>query len=359
MSKIAQTGSTRLAFVDWTRGLAAVIMLQGHVFHSFAQKDTRDSSTYILSQFVGGLPAVLFLFLTGLTLAFLMDGKERRGVSPLVRVVASLRRAGYLLGLAFLFRLQLWIFAWGTSPWTDLFRVDILNCMGVAIMLFSLMALFTTAERVRLCFVLGLAVAGLSPLVSQMDWSGIHPFLWHYIAPDINSFSFFPWAAYLAFGMSGGSVLRLAGTHQVHRTMIWSALAGLSLLATGQYFSSIPYSLYSRSEFWVDSPTLVLMNVGVTLLILSFAYLWIHSLPASSWSWVAQIGTTSLLVYWVHIELVYGRWLWMWKEALTLTQAAVVAVLVIVLMVTLSKAKTDWRDRQWTRRLQLAPEPAE
>ena len=30
-----------------------------------------------------------------------------------------------------------------------------------------------------------------------------------------------------------------------------------------------------------------------------------------------QFGTTSLLVYWVHIELVYGRWLYFWKDSLS------------------------------------------
>ena len=33
----------------------------------------------------------------------------------------------------FCFRLQLWLFAFPESPWTDLFKVDILNCMGFAI----------------------------------------------------------------------------------------------------------------------------------------------------------------------------------------------------------------------------------
>ncbi len=71
----------RLAFIDWTRGLAAVIMLQGHTFHSFTRPDLRDKGTYTLSQFVGGLPPAMFLLLTGITFAFLMDSQESKGAA--------------------------------------------------------------------------------------------------------------------------------------------------------------------------------------------------------------------------------------------------------------------------------------
>ena len=40
----------------------------------------------------------------------------------------------------------MWLFGW-PAPWTDLFKVDILNCMGFAIAVMSVMALFRTVER--------------------------------------------------------------------------------------------------------------------------------------------------------------------------------------------------------------------
>ena len=74
-----KTKTDRLAFIDWTRGLAAVVMLQGHTFHSFTRNDLRDKGPYVLSQFLGGLPPALFLFLTGITFAFLMNSQEKQG----------------------------------------------------------------------------------------------------------------------------------------------------------------------------------------------------------------------------------------------------------------------------------------
>jgi len=337
----------RLQYLDWLRGLAAVIMLQGHVFDSFTRTDLRSGGPFVLSQFVGGMPPAIFLFLTGVTLAFLMDGGERKGVPAGMRVLTVLRRAGYLFLLAFAFRFQLWLFGWPVSPWTDLLKVDVLNCMGFSIALLSVMALFRTAERARLCGVLGLAIACLSPLVSQLNWSGVPALVRHYIAPDLFSFGIFPWAAYLVFGVSAGSIIRAVGEEGIERVMQWGALAGGVLILASQYFANLPFSLYTNSDYWLNSPALVLTKLGVTVLMLAFAFVWTRYGAGEGWSWVRQFGTTSLLVYWVHIELVYGRWLWFFKNKLSVGEVVAVAVGVILLMLAISTARTNW-DRMRT-----------
>ena len=315
-------------------------MLQGHVFHSFLKPELREGGPYMLSQFLGGMPPAIFLFLTGVTLAFLMDSTERKGLSPVSRVTASLRRSGYLFLLAFAFRFQLWLFGWPNSPWTDMLRVDILNCMGFAIAVMSLMALFRTAERVRLCAVLGLGIAFVSPVISQIDWSWAPTLVRNYVVPDFNFFSFFPWGAYLAFGLSAGSIIRILPRENTDRAMQWAALLGGALIIGGQFFSNLPYSIYPKSDFWLNSPAQVVIKLGVTLLAASLAFLWTRYGAKQGWSWVRQFGTTSLLVYWVHIELVYGRWLYFFKTNLTVTETVLAAVAVILLMLLISTAKT-------------------
>ena len=86
--------SGRLTFLDLSRGMAVVIMLQGHVFHSFNRTDLRTDGPFMLSQFMGGIGPAIFLVLTGITLAFLMDRRERQGLAPMARWGAALRRAG-------------------------------------------------------------------------------------------------------------------------------------------------------------------------------------------------------------------------------------------------------------------------
>lgn len=337
------TGS-RLTFLDWARGLAVATMLQGHVFHSFNRADLRGEGPFMLSQFFGGVGPAVFLVLTGITLAFLMNGAERRGLNAFGRWKAALRRSGYLFSLAFLFRFQLWLFAYPQSPWTDLFKVDVLNLMGFAIGLMSIMAIFSTADRIRLCAGLGLAIAFVSPLVSTMNLGWLPPQISAYIVPSYQYFSFFPWAAFIAFGISIGSVLRLAKPEQMNRIMQWGALGGMVLAFGGQFFSNLPYSLYAKSEFWLNSPGLIVIKLGVVMLVLSFAYVWTEfAVGSNSWSWIRQLGTTSLLVYWVHIELVYGRWFGAEKETLTNGECVIAAVAVIALMIALSLARTHWK----------------
>jgi uncharacterized membrane protein len=328
----------RLQYLDWLRGLGAVIMLQGHCFDAFTKPSLRQSGPYTLSQFVGGMPPAIFLFLTGVTLSFLMDSSERKGVGPTGRVITAFSRSGYLFFLAFAFRLQLFVFSF-PADWHDLFRVDILNCMGFAIAVMSVMALFKTAERVRLCAVLGLAIALAAPLVSQLDLPKLHWMVRSYIVPDYRYFSFFPWAAFLAFGMSAGSAIRAVPQEATERVMQWVALVGGSLILICQYCANLPYNIYPKSEFWLNSPAQVLTKLGVTLLILSFAFLWTRYGASEGWSWIRQFGTTSLLVYWVHIELVYGRWLWFLKNNLTVLQTVISAIAIIGLMLALSTAK--------------------
>ncbi len=335
--------NSRLSFLDWSRGLAVLVMLQGHVFHSFDRPDLRGEGPFMLSQFLGGIGPAIFLVLTGITLAFMMHRSERQGVGPLRRWKIASRRAAYLFSLAFLFRLQLWLFAYPQSPWTDLLKVDILNCMGFAIALMSVMAIFTTADRVRLCAGLGAAIATLSPIISSINWTWLPPQISAYFVPSYQYFAFFPWAAFIAFGLSIGSVLRLASPEQMHRMMQWGTLLGIGLVLGGQYFSNLPFSIYPKSEFWLDSPGLIVIKLGVVLLIMAFAFLWTEHAVGNSWSWIRQLGTTSLLVYWVHIELVYGRWFGAQKETLGNLECGIYAVIVIALMLGISLLRTHWR----------------
>jgi hypothetical protein len=334
-----KTSSYRLQYLDWLRGLGAIVMLQGHVFDSFLKNELHPGGAYTFSQFLGGMPPAIFLFLTGVTLAFLMDSTERKGLAPRGRVWEAFRRSGYLFFLAFAFRIQLWIFGF-PAAWQDLLRVDILNCMGFSIAVMSVMALFRTSERIRLCAILGLAIALAAPLVSQMDWSGLPWMIRAYLVPDFRFFGFFPWGAYLAFGMSAGSIIRTLPADGTERAMQWAALMGGAAILACQYFANVGYSVYAKSDFWLNSPAQVLTKVGVILLTLSFAFLWTRFGAGEGWSWVRQFGTTSLLVYWVHIELVYGREFWFLKNSLNVPQTVVAAAFMILLMLALATLKT-------------------
>jgi uncharacterized membrane protein len=348
------SASNRLGYLDWVRGLAAVVMLQGHVFDSFLRTDLHNSGPFNVSQFAGGMPPAVFLFLLGITFSFLMDSQERKRITSAARWRACVKRSGYLFLVAFLFRLQLWVFATGQSPWTDLFRVDVLNCMGFSLFILSVMAYFRTEERIRLCAILGLAIALASPVISGLEGSSLPWIVKAYLLPDHLFFGFFPWAAYVAFGMSAGSILRISRPDDIPTVMQWFAWGGLGMAFGAYAMSGLGISIYTNADFWLNSPTLVLIKVGVVLMVIAFAWLWNLQRPAQSWSWVRQFGLTSLLVYWVHIELIYGRALGAMKGFLTLPQTVLAAVLTILLMLGISLL---WTHRATVRAWWSPPTP--
>ena len=338
----------RLPWLDWMRGIGALIMLQGHVFHSFTRTDLRTSGPYLISQFVGGMPPALFLFLLGITYAFLMDSQTRKGVAGWGRVKASIRRSGYLFAAAFAFRLQLWMVSIDKSPWTDLLRVDILNVMGLSLLVLAPMAAFRTTERIRLCAFLGVAIACAAPLVSAIDWHLTPWFIKAWLAPDPLNFGIFPWAAFVAFGLSVGSILRVLKPGDTGQAMQWFGWTGILLAFSAWVISNLPMSLYPNVDFWLNSPGLVLIKLGVLLILMARAWAWNLGIEPNSWSLVRQFGMTSLLVYWVHIELVYGRWLWFFKEKLAIGPVVGMALIVILLMLALSLLRTNWASiRVW------------
>ena len=71
--------SNRLRYLDWMRGLAAFIMLQGHVMDGWLRPQDRSGEWFWLSQFLGGLPAPIFLFLVGVSLAIVLDSMRAKG----------------------------------------------------------------------------------------------------------------------------------------------------------------------------------------------------------------------------------------------------------------------------------------
>jgi uncharacterized membrane protein len=353
-----KSNASRLAFIDWTRGLAAVIMIQGHTFDSFTDTSLRKQGPFMLSQFLGGMPPAIFLFLTGITFSFLMDSQDRQESSGWKRVVAALKRSRYLFLLAFLFRLQLYVFGFPTSPASELLRVDILNCMGLAMLVLAPMAVFNTRERVRLCTIVGLVICGLAPFVSVIDSAGIPPLVRAYFFPSLTTFGFFPWGSFLAFGMAAGSVIRLTKQEEMPRSMLWMLAIGLGLIMVARYSTELPYSIYPKTDFWLNSPALALTKLGVVLALLAGAFLWVNAgLESQRWSVFRQLGTTSLLVYWVHIEVVYGRWFGIWKEGLSVTGVLLFTGVLMALMIGLSLLQTRYQTLGWIFKPAPLPQP--
>jgi uncharacterized membrane protein len=343
------------------RGLAVVLMIQCHTFNSWSRADVRGGGPYILSQFIGGMAAPLFLFMAGMTLAFQMDSAARRESNSFRRWISALKRGGYVLGVAYLFRLSNCIGSIPHIDWRELTKVDILNCMGVAMLAMSGAALFNFQGRVRYAIIAGLGVAACAPLVANLDWGGVPTLVQEYLGPGQGQgrgrFPFFPNASYVAFGLAAGSIVKRIAEDRFDRLMQWSVLVGFAMVFTGQYFSNIPYSIYTRSSFWTDSPTLIIIRGGIALLLMAACYLWTVYCVGPGWSWMQTLGKNSLMVYWVHVMLVYGDIIKPLKRALSIPVTAFATTVLTASMVALSIAWLWWKSVR-AERWRLATSPA-
>jgi uncharacterized membrane protein len=330
------------------RGLALVIMIQVHVFNSFARMDVRDGGVYGFAVLTGGMAGPLFLFMAGMTFAFQMDRLEREELRPVRRWLACLRRAGYIWGIAYLIRITDWAGSWGRAGWDEILRVDILNSMGLAMAAFSVAALAAGGRRIRGVLVAAVGIASVSPLVANLNWSGIPDVVRQYLEPGFGRghFPFFPCASYLGFGMTAGAAVRLAGAVRMDRLMEWAALIGGGSILAAQYVSNLPYAVYPKSNFWTDNPALIVVRVGISLVLLAASYLWTAYCAGPGWSWMQCLGRNSLLVYWVHIILVYGPLTAAFQKALSIPATALAVVAMIALMVGLSALWQWWKGRK-------------
>ncbi|HWY55693.1 MAG TPA: heparan-alpha-glucosaminide N-acetyltransferase domain-containing protein [Terriglobales bacterium] len=348
---------SRLAYIDWMRGLACVLMFQTHCYDSWLGGDARKSTFFMWSQLGGTLPAPLFLFLAGISFALMTDKLQQKGVPAGQIARTTIRRGAEIFGLGLLFRLQEFLIAWGWAPWSDLLRVDILNTIGLSMMLMGVicwLVLLSCHSQRRLA--LGLTAAGvgmsislLSPLLwttwrpSWLPWpiesyvDGVH----NLGEPQAWLFPIFPWAAFAFMGLAAGFFLiSNRARERGAETFVLTGAAGVALIYLARWLNTRP-QIYAANDFWHTSPNFFLIRVGLLLMILSAAYFWCRW-GAGQWGFspLIQLGQTSLLVYWVHIEFVYGRLSILPKRAADIRTASFGLLAIFLSMVLLSVLRT-------------------
>src|SRR5580704_16706355 len=128
----------RLAYIDWMRGLACVLMIQAHCYDSWLNPEARKTLLYRWSQELSTLPAPIFLFLSGVSVALVTEGLRQKNKCGSEIFETALLRGAEILGLGLLLRVQEFVLGYPKSPWTDLLKVDVLNILGVSIIFMAL-----------------------------------------------------------------------------------------------------------------------------------------------------------------------------------------------------------------------------
>jgi len=346
------------------RGLACVLMFQTHCYDSWLGGEARKGDFLMYSQFGGTFPAPLFLFLAGISFALITDKLLRKGLPAGEITRTLLRRGAEVFGFGILFRLQEYLIAWGWAPWTDLLRVDVLNMIGASMMLMALVcgaglhlanpqrrrpALITAAALVTASIALLVPPLWTNWRPSWLPWpiesyvNGVH----NLGIPQSGLFPIFPWTAFAFAGLAAGFILFSDwGRENVAKLLAIFAVSGMGMIAVARWFDHSSVRFYPVYDYWRTSPNFLMVRVGLLLMIAFLSYAWCRwGLGAKGFSPLIQLGQTSLLVYWVHIELVYGRVSILPKRSNDTRTASFGLLLIFLMMLTLSMLRTrvDWR----------------
>ncbi|HMF96188.1 MAG TPA: heparan-alpha-glucosaminide N-acetyltransferase domain-containing protein [Vicinamibacterales bacterium] len=357
----------RLAYVDWARGLAVLLMIEAHTLDAWTRLDARGTVAFRNATVLGGFAAPLFLWLAGVGAALAAARTTARRGSR-AAVEAGCRRGLQIFVLGLLFRLQALVLTPGGAL-VSLFRVDILNVMGLAMVGAALLwgAARTSTGRALLLSAAATAFAMTTPIVRASEAVDRLP-VWvqWYIRPfgDMTTFTLFPWAAFLLAGSATGVLVSASGGARTER-LVHAALAatGTALIALGFYTAS-RRALYPAASFWTSSPTWFAIRLGILMVVCEALYgLEIATIaPARRddilrvfvFPWrmpLARLGRASLLIYWIHVELVYGYASWLWRHRLPLwgTAIAFVAFSALMYAAVVLRDEVASRRRQGTR----------
>jgi uncharacterized membrane protein len=360
---------SRLAYIDWMRGLACVLMFQTHCYDSWLSPGARQSKFFMYSQLGGTFPAPLFLFLAGISFALVTEKLWQKNLPPAQIARTTIRRGAEIFAFGLLFRLQEYLIAWGWAPLSDLLRVDVLNTIGLSMMLMGLVCWLVLSlhrgEHARLALVL--ASAGTAALISLLtpplwttwrpDWlpwplesyvNGVH----NLGTPQAWLFPVFPWTAFAFAGLATGFILQSQWARQREAaTFVFTGAAGVALVAAARRLDAQPRQLYAVYDYWHTSPNFFLIRVGMLLVILTASYAWcrwvIGQWHGSRWGFspLIQLGQASLLVYWVHLEFVYGRLSILPKHSESIRGASFGLLAITLAMLLLAFVRTRMKGR--------------
>jgi uncharacterized membrane protein len=318
-----------------------LLMIEAHTLDAWTRAVSRSSIAYRNATILGGFAAPLFLWLAGLAVVLAATRMAARTGDRGEAVDAICRRGLEIFILAFLFRLQAFIVSPG-SHLVTIFRVDILNVMGPAIVAAGIvwgLARDATARVAAYAAATALTalatpIVRVSPVVDRLP-----TLLQWYARPagEYTTFTLLPWIGFVFAGGAAGALIAAArDNREERRLLVWLAASGAALVALGFVTAARP-SIYRVSYFWTSSPTWFAIRLGIVMMALGAMHAALN--VVAGWpvfdlaiGALARIGRSSLFIYWIHVELVYGYASWFWWRRLPLRGTAVACAAFSVLM---------------------------
>jgi predicted acyltransferase len=175
---------TRLIFIDLMRGCEMLVMIEVHAVNSLMQTALRDAPWFPFVNFINGLVAPSFIFISGFAFmlasqaklesfrAFKYDFWKQIGRIMLIWFL------GYMLHIPF-FSLNKCQNAATSDHWLKFLSVDVLQCIAFGLLLVFILRLVIKSDRAFLAAIISLGLLAVlpAPYVYTVD-SNTFPCTW-------------------------------------------------------------------------------------------------------------------------------------------------------------------------------------
>jgi len=325
-----------VVFIDLARAIAVILMVSGHTSSALLSKSYQSGEWFQAWTFQRGLTSALFLLLAGFAFSIATTRHWTTHLTLSAPLRKRAQRFAMFVVLGYVLHLPvrpLWKLVAVSEPqWRSLLAVDVLQLIGVSLLLVQALVLISRSRRVFMVvsFAVAIAVIAAAPYMWRTDWTRVMPeALAAYLSPATGSlFPLFPWVAYVLIGAGTGQVYARWGAAHLGAFARWGMLGpGLVLIALSQSVLS-------------GIPSDVALRTGACFLVMALIALMsqrISQLPHI----FGAVAQESLVVYFVHLCVVYGS---VWNVGLyrffgeRMSPPATVAfvVAVVLAMITLA-----------------------
>lgn len=337
---------SRALFIDLLRGLALLVMIEVHVVNAFVYPEIKDSFWFPALNFINGLVAPSFLFVSGLVFVLSLQ----KGVEELrnfggtfwkkINRILLILLAGYSLHTPY-YSLRKILANPTPEVLKQLFTVDILQVISIGLLILLFARMIFKTEKSFYIFVGSflLFVLLFSPIAWETDFNKFMPIpLASFFNRNNGSlFPVFPWFNFLFAGALTSKFYlqfkeRIAENIFIRKILFLGI--GFFIVCVLLLNLLLPPSL----EHFRPHPLFFLERLGIVFALLAGCWYSLQKKENYS-SFILDVSRESLLVYWLHLQVIYRKIFWgksledMFGGKLNLLECALFTLALCTLMV--------------------------
>jgi uncharacterized membrane protein len=304
----------RALFIDLLRGLALLVMIEVHIFNELLIPQVKEASWFHWVHFINGLVAPSFLFVSGLVFVLSLQNstQELRKFGTVfwrkINRILLILIAGYALHTPY-FSLKKILASQDPEIIKQLFNVDILQVISIGLLILLIARMIFSSDKGYNIFIGSflLFVLFFSPIAWKMDFNKLLPIpLANFFNQDNGSlFPVFPWFNFLFAGAFISKYFIKARESNTEKTFIRKILyIGIGFYIVSTFCLEVIIS--PTINVLRPHPFFFLERLGVIFIMLAGCWYYVHN-KENYKSVVLDVSRESLLVYWLHLQLIYRK----------------------------------------------------